>query len=108
MGGIPAGEDQQGRAGRGRRRERGGREGSEEQPVQDLEPDVLGELLPTPGESGGNTKTAWWRGPDFRRTDRRGQGSPDGGRAETGGEGRTDLPSGLLRLPTRAPRPGRG
>src|SRR6266498_3579090 len=42
---------------------------SEEQPVSDLEPAVLGELLPTPGEGGGNTEVAWRWGPNVRGAD---------------------------------------
>ena len=38
---------------------------SEGQPLQDLEPDVLGDLFPAPGQGGGDTKTAWRRHQDF-------------------------------------------
>src|SRR4051794_15896872 len=38
---------------------RGLREGSEEQSVQDLEPDVLGIVLSAPGQVGGHTKAGW-------------------------------------------------
>src|SRR6266545_3158127 len=54
LGGVPAGQGQSRGAGCGRVLDRGVREGSEGQPVQGLEPDVLGELLPTSGAGGGS------------------------------------------------------
>ena len=39
------------------------------QPLQDLESDVVRELLPAPGESGGDTKAARWRRPFARGAD---------------------------------------
>ena len=53
----------QGRTGCGRVLDRGVRGRSEEQFVQDLESDVLGELLSASGAGGGNTETARQRGP---------------------------------------------
>ena len=38
---------------------RGVRQGSEEQPVQDLESDVLGVLFSASGDGGGDTEAAW-------------------------------------------------
>src|SRR6266540_7387422 len=61
VGGVPAGQGQSGRAGGGRAVGRGVRGGSEEQPVSDLESDVVGGLLPATGAGGGNTEAAWWR-----------------------------------------------
>jgi RNA-directed DNA polymerase len=45
------------------------RAGSAGQPVQDLESDVVGELLPTCGAGGGDTEVAWRWGPNFRCAD---------------------------------------
>ena len=59
------GQGEQGGAGGGRVLDRGVREGSEEQSVQDLESDVVGELLSAAGAGGGNTETAWRRAPGF-------------------------------------------
>src|SRR5512132_2645502 len=59
VGGLSAGEGQQGRTGRGRVLARGLREGSEGQPVQDLESDVVGQLPAAAGAGGGDTQTAW-------------------------------------------------
>ena len=49
----------------GRAVDRGVREGSEEQSVQDLESDVVGELLSASGAGGGDTEAAWRRAPEF-------------------------------------------
>src|SRR6478735_7336997 len=98
MGGLSAGQSQSGRAGCRRGDPRGVRQGSEEQPVQDLESDVLGVLFSASGEGDGDTQAAWrwdespWGADDF------GQGGPAGGGQEAGVEGRTDLSPGLLRL----------
>ena len=51
-------QGQQGRAGCGRGVDRGVREGSEGKPVQDLEPDVVGDLLPAAGARGGDREGA--------------------------------------------------
>src|SRR5215207_1835835 len=87
---------------------RGFRDRSEEQLVQDLESDVLGVLLPAGGQGGGDTETAWRRGPRARRAHRGGQNRADRGGPQAGGEGRADLPSGLLRLPAGPLGAGRG
>jgi hypothetical protein len=47
-------------------------------------------------------------GPGCSGADRRGQDRPDGGGPQAGGEGRADLPPGLLRLPAGQVGPGRG
>ena len=44
--------------------------------VQDLEPDVVGLVLPAAGESGGNPQGRRHRGPGARSTDRGRTGSP--------------------------------
>ena len=64
----------------------------------------LGVLFPASGEGGGDTETAWRWDENPWRADDRGQDRPDGGGPQAGGEGRTDLPSGLLRLPAAAGR----
>ena len=87
---------------------RGVREGSEEQSVQDLESDVVGDLFSASGDGGGDTETAWRWDQNPRGADDRGQGRPDGGGPEAGGEGRADLSPGLLRLPAGPVGPGRG
>ncbi len=71
------------------------------QPVQDLESDVVGFLLSAAGQGGGDTETAWRRDQSARRAHGRRQDRSNGGRSEAGGNGRTDLSSGLLRLPAR-------
>src|SRR4029453_9216343 len=99
MGGLSAGQGQSGCTGGGRGDAGGVRQGSEEQSVQGLESDVLGQLLSASGAGGGDTETArrWeeipWRADDC------GQGRPDGGGSQAGGEGRTDLSSRFLRVP---------
>src|SRR6476619_5503434 len=98
MGGLSAGESQSGCAGCGRGDAGGVRPGSEEQPVQDLESDVLGVVLSTSGAGGGDTQTAWRWDENPWCADDLGQGGPNGGSAQAGGEGRTDLSSRLLRL----------
>src|SRR4029077_15886559 len=108
MGGLSAGQSQSGRAGRGRGDHPGVRQGSEKQPVQDLESEVLGVLFSASGDGGGDTQAAWrwdenpWGADDF------GQGGPDGGGQEAGGEGRTDLSPRLLRLSPVPVGPGCG
>src|SRR5664280_1624999 len=87
---------------------RGLRSRSEEQSVQDLEQDVVGELLPATGAGGRNTEAAWRGHSNVRSALRVRSGGPDGGSAETGGEGRGDLPFGLLRLSSWAVSGGCG
>src|SRR5919107_4599458 len=67
LGGLPEGQGKSGRAGSGRADPRRLREGSQGKPIQDLEPDVVGIVLPTSGAGGGDTKTAWRRNPNTRR-----------------------------------------
>ena len=55
-----------GAPGRTGSRHRGIREGSERQSLQDLEPDVLGDVLPAPGDGGGDTQAAWRGDPRAR------------------------------------------
>src|SRR6266545_2027216 len=108
LGGVGEGQGEQGCTRGGWVLDRGLRGRSEEQPVSDLEPDVVGELLPTCGAGGGDTEVAWRWGPDFRGAHRRRQSRPNGGSPQAGGEGRADLPSRLLRLPATPVGPGRG
>src|SRR6266545_6583261 len=56
LGGVGEGQGEQGRTRGGRPLDRGLRSRSEEQPVSDLEPDVVGELLSASGAGGGDTK----------------------------------------------------
>src|SRR5919107_1232810 len=65
LGGLPEGQGKSGRAGSGRADPRRLREGSQGKPIQDLEPDVVGIVLPTSGAGGGDTKTAWRRKPEY-------------------------------------------
>ena len=60
------------------------REGSEEQSVQDLESDVLGDVLPASGEGGGDPEAAWRRDPNSRGAHCRGQGRADRGGGPAG------------------------
>src|SRR5688500_11117620 len=67
-------------------------------PVPDPPPHVVRELLPAPGQSGGDSQAWWERGADARHTDDRGSGRADGGQDVLGAESRTGLSPGLLRL----------
>ena len=49
------------------------------QPLQDLESDELGDLVPAAGQGGGDPEAARWWGPNAGRADDRGQGRADGG-----------------------------
>ncbi|EFC79005.1 hypothetical protein FrEUN1fDRAFT_7871 [Parafrankia sp. EUN1f] len=108
VGGIPAGCKQQGCPGSGRAGPGGFRGRSEGQPVQDLEPDELGQLLPTPGAGGGNTEAAWRRFENARRAHGRGQDRPNGGGHVFGEPGGTAVPPGFLWVPAGAVGAGRG
>ena len=80
---------------------------SDGQPLQDLESDELGVLLPAPGQGGGDPQAARRRGPRARRADDRRQGRADGRGHASGGDGRT---IGSTRTPMatgRAARPMR-
>ena len=69
-------------------------------PAPDPPSDVLGVVLSTSGAGGGDIQTAWrWDENPWRANDL-GQSGPNGGSAQAGGEGRTDLSSRLLRLST--------
>ncbi len=77
-------------------------------PAPDPPSDVLGVLLSASGEGCGDTETPWrWDENPWRANDL-GQSGPDGGGPQAGGEGRTDLSSRLLRLPTVPVGSGRG
>src|SRR5882757_676201 len=108
MGGLSAGEGQSGSAGGGRCDSRAVRRGSEGQSVPDLESAVVGVLLSAAGEGRGDTETPWQWDENPWHTDDCGQGRPDGGGPQAGGEGRTDLPSRFLRVPAATVGSGRG
>src|SRR5258708_33743461 len=105
MGGLSAGEGQSGSAGGGRCDSRAVRRGSEGQSVPDLESTVVGVLLSAAGEGCGDTETPWRWEENPWHTDDCGQGRPDGGGPQAGGEGRTDLSSGCQRVQAGAARP---
>src|SRR5262252_3733569 len=87
LGGIPEGQGEQG-SGRCRRGvDRGVREEPQGEPLQALESDVLGELLPTAGPNGGDTQARRTRGPDSWRAHGGGQDRPDGREDVPGAEG---------------------
>src|ERR1035437_507821 len=108
QGRLDQGEREQGRTRGGRAVHRGLREGPERKPVQGLEPDVLGDVLPASGDGGGNTKATRRRDPRARYSLRRGQDRADRGRGPAGGSGGTGVPPGLLRVPARQVAAGRG
>ena len=64
-----------------------------------------GSYFPPPGR---NTEAAWRGHSNVRSALRVRSSGPDGGSAETGGEGRGDLPFGLLRLSSWAVSGGCG
>jgi hypothetical protein len=107
LGGLVEGQGQQGR-GRRRRavtfRVRGGPQG---EPLQALEPAVVGELLPAAGARGRDTEAR--RQPENSRgADGRGQGRSDGRGRVPGARGGASLPPRLLRLPAGPLGAGRG
>src|SRR3954454_9008288 len=75
----------------------------EGQPVQDLESDVVGDVLPAAGQGGGDLEGDRWSA-DARRCDRGGPDRPDGGGHDAGAGGGTAVPPRLLRLPPGAVR----
>ena len=79
MGGVSEGQGQQGCGRSGRGVDRRVRTGSRQEPVPDLESYVVGKLLPTSGQSGGNSQS--WRDgrAGARGADRGGSGRADGG-----------------------------
>src|ERR1022692_3218809 len=93
LGRLDQGEREPGCTWGGRAVHRGVREGPEGQSLQDLEPDVLGDLLPAPGDGGGDPQAAWRRDPRARGALRRGQDRADRGRGPAGGSGGTGVPS---------------
>src|SRR5215207_8630240 len=99
LGGVAAGQGQQGSAGSGRGGSGGVRGRSEGQPLQDLESDELGVLLPSGGQGGGDPQAARRRGPNAGRANDRGQGRADGGSHASGGTGGPSVSPGLLWLP---------
>ena len=105
---LGEGEGQQGCRRRGWMLHRGFREGSEEQSVQGLESNVLGELLSAAGAGRGDTEAAWrWSpGSGCAHCGRSGRAN-SGGRA-VGAGGRADLPLRFVRLPARTVGAGCG
>src|SRR6185312_6273645 len=108
LGGVEESQGEQGRTGSGRAVDRGVREGSAGQPVQDLEPDVLGVVLPAAGAGGGDREGARAGHQNAGGAHRGRSGRADGGGPGAGGEGRADLPSGLLWVSPEAFRARRG
>src|SRR3954464_3736926 len=102
LGGVAAGQGQQGSAGSGRGGSGGVRGRSEGQPLQDLESDELGVLLSSGGQGGGDPQAARRRGPNAGRANDRGQGRADGGGHASGGAGGPSVSPGLLWLPAGA------
>src|SRR3954453_15351417 len=96
LGGVGESQGEQGRTGSRRAVDRGVREGSAGKPVQDLEPDVLGVVLPAAGACGGDREGARGGHQNAGCADRGRSGCADGGGPRAGDEGRADLPSGLL------------
>src|SRR4051812_8098785 len=98
-GGVCEGQEQEG-SGWGRRGHgRAVRAGGEEQPVQAVEPDVVGKLLSRPGAVGGDPQE-WGSGDEGPRSAYRSRSnSADGGGGLSGAVGGTGVSPGLLRLP---------
>jgi hypothetical protein len=87
LGGVAAGQGQQGRTRSGRAGSRGVRGRSCRQPLQGLEPDELGVLLSTPGQGGGDPQAARRGCPRAGRADDRRQGRANGRGHASGGAG---------------------
>lgn len=75
---LPEGESQSGSRRRRWAVDRGVRRRPEEEPVQALESDVLGELLSTAGADGGDTEAGWTGDQSARRAHRGRPNRPDG------------------------------
>src|ERR1019366_4334885 len=71
VGGLGEGERESGRSRGGRRVGGGVREGSEEQPLQDLESDELRHVFPAGGESGRDPEDRGWHENSRRAVRRR-------------------------------------
>src|SRR4051794_686598 len=108
LGSIWKGQGQQGWRGCRRAVDRGVRAGSARQPVSGLESAVVGKLLSATGQGGGDPQGRRQRAAGARRADGGRPDRPDGGQDVSGAEGRTGLPSRLLRLPAGQVRVGRG
>ena len=108
LGSVREGQGQQGRGGSRRAVDRAVRGGPGPELAQDLEPYVVGLVLPAAGESGGDPQGRRQRGPGARGADRGRPDRPDGSQAVSGAGGGADLPSGLLRLPAGKVRAGCG
>src|SRR6266511_5667921 len=65
-------------------------------------PDVVGDVLPAPGQSGGHIEAAGRRHPNIRGADRGGSRRADRGRADAGTPDRVDLSRRLVRIPAEA------
>ena len=92
---LAAGEGQQGSAGGGRAVHRGLRGAAGGQPLQDLEPDVGGDVVPAAGEGGGDPQAG------RRHQDARGADDRRPRRADRGREPDRDRGGGVL--PPRTP-----
>src|SRR5437867_2073472 len=90
-GGVPPGEGEWRSRRGGCGKYRGVRRGSEEQPLQDLESHVVGDVLPTSGASGGHSEEGR-RGEAAGHPDRWGSGRSDRRQAVPGAGGGAALP----------------
>src|SRR5215472_1061794 len=107
-GGVPEGQSQQGGAGSRRGVDQGVREEPGREPLQALESDVLGELLPAAGPSGRDTKTGRARGSGPGGAHRGRQDRSDGREAVPGAGSGANLPRELIWVPAGAVGAGRG
>ena len=103
LGGVGESQGKQGSARSGRGVDRGLREGSEGQPVQDLESDVVRDVLPAAGAGGGDREGTWDGHENARGARRRRQDRADSGGRECWRRG----PNGSsTRTPTGTARSG--
>src|SRR5579872_5586107 len=93
LGGVQTSKSEPG-SGRGRRAVDCG---LREEPVQDLESDVVGQLLSAAGADGEDPESKRW-GKEAGHTDRVGSDRAAGGEVETGAGGGPAVPSGFLRV----------
>src|SRR5437588_13073540 len=94
LGGVPTGESQPGSRGCRWGDDRRLRAEPQREPLQDLEPDEFGELLPAAGPEGGDSQGRR-TGPDPRGPDGGGSDRADGGQAVPGAGSGGRVPSRL-------------
>src|SRR5215510_2094972 len=97
VGGVRTGQSESGSGWRRFRINRGVRARSEEQPLQDLESHVVGDVLSAASAHGGDTEERRRR-EAIGHSHRRGQDCSNGGQTVSGAPGGTVLPSRLLWL----------